>query len=411
MVTALTAAAAAAMWTGGFGFAADGAPIIRVGLATGLHEAVVMVDGRHVAGRIEGGTPATIRRVRVVERVGPPDTARVEGALAVWRTRGHADVRAYEQGAAYALAGDVVDTREALIAIDGGELPVLDAPPGGRVRVGDVSGPAVRVRGDVLRFRGRRYAGDLVLAADRDGRLAVVNEVDAETLLAGVVPAETYPSAPPAALEAQAVAARNQLLARLGVRHRTDPFHLCDRVHCQAYGGHERRTPSTDAAVAATRGVVLARAGRLVDTVYSASCGGFPATAEQVFSTAPEAQGGPAPDLDRPPDSWCAGGDLFRWRRTVPPFEVLDRTADGRVRRIRLDGRVVTGELRVRKALGGLPSALFNLAGPGLVEGGGHGHGAGMCQLGAVARAGAGLTAAEILAGDYGPDARLTRLW
>ena len=89
---------------------------------------------------------------------------------------------------------------------------------------------------------------------------------------------------------------------------------------------------------------------------------------------------------------------------------VLQRGVSGRVAKLRVSGdggaREVTGELEVRRVLGGLKSALIRLhvekdaAGHVVAlaaRGGGHGHGIGMCQLGAVGMAQAGKSYREIL--------------
>src|SRR5207253_2937036 len=92
-------------------------------------------------------------------------------------------------------------------------------------------------------------------------QLAVVNAVPEDKLLAGLVPAEMAASSPPEALKAQAVAARNELLAKIGTRHLTDPYRLCSAQHCQVYAGAGREDPRATAAVTATRLPTVARIG------------------------------------------------------------------------------------------------------------------------------------------------------
>src|SRR5690606_8573994 len=70
----------------------------------------------------------------------------------------------------------------------------------------------------------RSYWGSIYVTLDHDGSLLVANAVPENKLLAGIVPAEMYPDAPPAALEAQAIAARTELLQKIGRRNLTDPF-------------------------------------------------------------------------------------------------------------------------------------------------------------------------------------------
>ena len=109
----------------------------------------------------------------------------------------------------------------------------------------------------------------------QNGRLAVVNMLNAERLLEGVVPAEQYNSAPMETLKAQAIASRGQLLVKAGLRHRGDPYLFCDQVHCQGYSGINNLSPRTSRAVIETKGLLAVNEhGRLIDTVYSSTCGG-----------------------------------------------------------------------------------------------------------------------------------------
>ena len=84
-----------------------------------------------------------------------------------------------------------------------------------------------------------------------------------------------FPQAHHQALAAQAIAARTELLQKIGKRHLSDPYLLCSHQHCQVYSGAGREHPRTTHAVEQTKGQVLVRKnGELVDARYSASCGG-----------------------------------------------------------------------------------------------------------------------------------------
>ena len=297
-----------------------------------------------------------------------------------------------------------------------------------------------------------------------------MNAVPEDKLLSGLVPAEMSASAPPEALKAQAVAARNELLAKIGTRHLTDPYRLCSTQHCQVYAGAGREDPRSTAAVKATRGELLVREGEeggLVDAVYSASCGGHTEDNDRAWGGSPDPALRGKLDVDRaggaklapfehldernlaswlgtpPPEGalpYCArprGSQAsFRWKATidlaqvatraqvgaVQNLEVLERGVSGRVTRLRFTGatgtKEVRGELEVRRALGGLKSALFLLelerqgellAGARAI-GAGHGHGIGMCQYGAEGMAGAGASYRDILL-HYYSGAELKRLY
>jgi SpoIID/LytB domain protein len=256
--------------------------------------------------------------------------------------------------------------------------------------------------------------------------------------------------APAEALRAQAVTARSNLLAQIGTRHLADPYALCAEVHCQAYRGEAAHAPATDAAVRATAGEALfgREDRRLVDGVYSAMCGGHGEDNDHVWPDPPDPGLRGRPDLpdalagrwggglaseprlaaflEAAPAAWCARApgarpDRYRWERRLadPELDALleplgvgrirslsleDRGSSGRARTLRVAGDrgavVVRGELRIRRTLGNLPSAMavISRAEDGwVVRGGGWGHGVGMCQWGAIGRAAAGQGYREIL--------------
>lgn len=120
----------------------------------------------------------------------------------------------------------------------------------------------------------RNYPEIICFDIGRDGKLAVINILPLEEYVRGVVPSEMPQGFPLEALKAQAVAARGEVLAKLGLSHSADPFDICADVHCQVYSGLSKRAPSTDRAVQETKGLVLWKEGRICNAVYSAVCGG-----------------------------------------------------------------------------------------------------------------------------------------
>jgi SpoIID/LytB domain protein len=344
------------------------------------------------------------------------------------------------------------------------------ARPAGTVELLDVRGEVVASgdRGvfidgtaDGISVDGRIFRGGLFLTVDADAVLVAVLRVPVEVLLRGVVPSEMPAGSPVEALRAQAVTARSNLLAQIGTRHLADPWSICSDVHCQAYKGEAAQVASTDAAVRATRGEALfdREGGRLVDGVYSAMCGGHGEDNEAVWGGTPSASlrghpdlvagdaewAGLAPEarvaafLTTSPAAWCgrapvARPDRFRWERRIPRAEldrmvaplgggavddvaVVARGASGRALSLRLDGErgsvTIHGELRIRRLLGDLPSAMFVVTpepDAWLFRGGGWGHGVGMCQWGAIGRAISGQDYRRIL-GAYFSGAEVARVY
>ena len=480
----------------------DGLPLVTVRIAEGRDEVRLAAEDLRVLPDGEGGAevrPGTLGVSRVVIRVRnprpgrlryhvivarlPPGAAEVTATLESWRSRGFAP-RTFETGVVLGIRGEVLDSRRVLVAAEA--LPTETAAlqraaqlaaqyhlatsvyaelverPSGVVEAVDERGLSVGNEG-ILWFaagRGmlevaevdkesggresRRYLGRIYVTVDRAGKLAVVNAVPEDKLLAGLVPAEMPASAPLEALKAQAVAARNELLAKLGTRHLTDPYRLCSTKHCQVYAGAGSEDPRSTRAVEATRGELLIHdSGGLVDAVYSASCGGHTEDNERAWGGVadPSLRGRPdgqvmAPAsgdakleayLSSPSNASCARGPGFRWRAALDLNKVAKRLGMGRLRSLEVVERGVSGraiklavvgetgaselrgELEIRRALGDgaiLKSSLFVLHverdSDGFVTraalvGGGHGHGIGMCQDGAMGMAEAGATYREIL--------------
>jgi len=440
--------------------------------------------------RVVDGKPGKIVTHNVVASFAPADTEKLQAELAKWREK-KVQTRTFETGALFAVKGQTFDSRRVLVAAagttGGTAYPELVERPHGTVEAVDEHGTIVR-NDSILWFEPgpaglvelrdvdnehggketRKYWGKLYVTVDNAGQLAVVNAVPEDKLLAGLVPAEMSASSPPEALKAQAVAARNELLAKIGTRHLTDPYRLCATQHCQVYAGAGREDARATAAVQATRGELLERdGGGLVDAVYSASCGGHGENNEYVWGGSPDAalRGkldgdaalrarlpklaaigeaelrawlamGPSPD-----GPWCARPKEaqvnFRWHKPIDvaalearagvgklrDLTVLERGVSGRATRLRLVGdggdKELHGELEIRRALGNLKSAMFVLDiardAAGHVTslsatGGGHGHGVGMCQVGAVGMAAAGKRYDEILR-QYYAGAHLRKLY
>jgi stage II sporulation protein D len=139
---------------------------------------------------------------------------------------------------------------------------------------------------------GVAYRGSLRVLTNPRGTLNVVNRVDLEGYLYGVVPAEMGPKRFDAieALKAQAVAARTYALAHRG-QFEAEGYDICATPKCQVYGGVPAEDALSSAAVDGTRGLVLAYQGQIADALFVSTCGGVTENVENVFS------GGPVPYL------------------------------------------------------------------------------------------------------------------
>jgi peptidoglycan hydrolase-like amidase len=144
----------------------------------------------------------------------------------------------------------------------------------GGIQVGDWQTPSVawikpRTADGLVSVEGRWYRGSVQLVAQSDGILAV-NHVDLETYLYSVVGAEMPASWPAEALKAQAITARSYALVHMS-RHANDLYDLGATPRWQAYNGAESETNTTQAAVNATRGILLSYQGGVVESLYASS--------------------------------------------------------------------------------------------------------------------------------------------
>jgi SpoIID/LytB domain protein len=129
---------------------------------------------------------------------------------------------------------------------------------------------------------GRTYRGRIVVDV-LNGRLRAINVVPLEQYLYGVVPAEMPYTWLPAALQAQAVAARSYALAS---RKAAAPFDLYADGRSQMYLGISAEKPAATEAVDGTAGEVLLYAGHVATTFFSSSTGGWTQSAADAFGGA-----------------------------------------------------------------------------------------------------------------------------
>ncbi len=144
----------------------------------------------------------------------------------------------------------------------------------GGFQIGDWQTPMVvwikpRTADGLVAVEGRWYRGSVQLVAQSDGILAV-NHVDLEAYLYSVVGSEMPAFWPAEALKAQAITARSYALVHM-TRNASDLYDLGATPRWQAYNGAESETNTTQAAVNATKGILLSYQGGVVESLYASS--------------------------------------------------------------------------------------------------------------------------------------------
>lgn len=301
---------------------------------------------------------------------------------------------------------------------------VLEGEGRGRVEKKMVFGAAYAGAGPVrvissdgfIQVNGRSYRGTVEVRKKKNGSLLVVNELDLEDYLMGVIAAEMPHDWEPEALKAQAVVSRTFALHEKKAAGRR-LYHILATVNGQVYSGRQGERPGPVRAVQETRGLVLTYAGEVIPAFYHSSCGGHTEDALELWSIdAPYLKG---VDCDCQKISkygaWerrfslASFASALRTRgyrlQGITGVKTGSVTPAGRVRDVEIvgaGGAMSIPAEHLREAIGydQVPSVFFETAVSGgdvVISGRGRGHGVGLCQWGAKTMAQEGYDYKSIL--------------
>ncbi len=297
---------------------------------------------------------------------------------------------------------------------------------------------------DGFKIQDRRYRGNLHITI-AEGSLQIVNVLDIESYLKGVVPVEIgrLGRRELQALMAQAIAARTYAVKKIKAEQKRRPeqsYDVTADVSDQVYQGEVRRSRWTDWAVENTIGEVVVYNDTIIDVFYSSTCGGRTEFGKNVFANAnrPYLQG-VADNFGG--DDFCKDSPHYRWvesflfedlwqslqknlpeeavahnpANSIKNLLITERFPSGRIQEmviqwqdgsepLRLSGNVIRRVIR-RDGNGLLRSSLFRIAQYGpqnhpmgvMLIGAGNGHGVGLCQWGAIGLAKQGYSYRQIL--------------
>ncbi|MDR1415853.1 MAG: SpoIID/LytB domain-containing protein [Prevotellaceae bacterium] len=324
------------------------------------------------------------------------------------------------QSGSYAI---IVDDTLLIAALDrGASMQLLHSNGGLRVRIaGDNMGTFASVKavgmgdegifsiiGANPQLSSRSYAQHAFIRSANDGSgLLIVNQLNEDFYLSGVVEAETGCSAKPEFFKTQAILSRTYLYAHFN-RHAKDGFNLCDGVHCQAYKGLLTRCRRIRTAVDETEGtIVIDSEKRPITPSFHANCGGQTSHSENVWREK-------LPYLRSVKDDYCKQQQGARWQKRIALTEwrgymsqngirvknskQLELAQPSRKKYYEVGGKKV--ELTKIRQRFGLRSTFFDVrvvGGDVALTGRGYGHGVGMCQEGAIQMAEQGAKCEDIL--------------
>lgn len=268
-------------------------------------------------------------------------------------------------------------------------------------------------RGGKLFVNGLPYSGSILVRA-RNGILSVVNEVDLEEYLQGVVPSEMPADWPMEALKTQAVISRTYALYQKRKNKKAE-YDLPASVLGQVYKGESVSHPRSVEAIKKTEGIIASYKGEPALTYFHSTSAGPTEDAEARWGIDYPYLKGVSCPLD-------FASPYFTWQREIPLLtleHLLDKAGVGAiatlsplsyskagrilmVRILHAKGETFLKAEELRRLLGyqTLPSTHFKIDSFGKtlkMSGMGWGHGVGLCQWGAKVMGERGLKFDEIV--------------
>jgi len=267
-----------------------------------------------------------------------------------------------------------------------------------------------------LSLNGNPYRGKIRLQRSASGGMDVINVLDVEEYLYGVVPKEMSPQWFLEALKAQAIAARTYAFDQKE-KNRDRDYDVIAATTFQVYGGAGAESKKSNQAVDETKGMVLLYGGKLALAYFHANSGGMTEDAKRVWSADIPYLKTVRDDysIRAPNCSWTLSLSIDKIRKALNnngleigsierliPVEV---SPSGRVMKIKIfhGGReaILNGnDFRTKIDPTLIRSTLFTMINEGdeiRLVGKGYGHGVGMSQWGANIMASEGYSYGDIL--------------
>jgi len=259
-------------------------------------------------------------------------------------------------------------------------------------------------------YKYRLYDDELQISA-LPKTLFIINKVDIEKYVSGVIQWEVGSGNPLEFNKVKAIAIRTYALGNWR-RHEEEGFQLCDDVHCQAFKG-KTSVSSLLQATNETAGYILVDdSARIVTAAFHSNCGGQTMNSEDVWSTAVIC-------LRSVNDTFCIRKSNAIWQKKIPKdiwfdylkvkygFPVNDQNEVKKVLHFDQPNRLaylmnddffiplkfIREDMKLR-------STFFTINEEGndvIFSGKGFGHGVGLCQEGAMRMAEKGYSYTKIL--------------
>lgn len=276
---------------------------------------------------------------------------------------------------------------------------------------------SIQFSGITPTFTSRQFEGDFEMAAPKSS-IVVINNIDLETYLEGVIESESGAAQHYEYYKVQAIISRTYA-KKNEIKHKSDGYQLCDKIHCQVYHNKRLNNQMIDSAVQETKGKILIRNdGSYASTFFSANCGGQTCSPEYVWNEKIEG-------LSSFKDTFCIYTRQATWSKSIPLNDWMEFLVNNY--KFPIDDSISMGlcidfkqknrqafylqpsfgiPLRDLREKFKLKSTYFNAKKEGdlmVLKGRGFGHGVGLCQEGAMKMARSHYSFDQII-GFYFPD-------
>jgi len=256
-----------------------------------------------------------------------------------------------------------------------------------------------------------RVYDDGIKISVENGFLKVINKVEIEHYVAGVVESEGGIKKNLEFLKLQAIISRTYAISNIRKHLKNDEYNFCDDVHCQLYRGRCTNSMIMMATSQTAGDIIIDNSNKPISAAFHSNCGGETANSEDVWSIT-------TTYLKSVKDTFCLKQSQARWEMKISKKEWLDylskkfnypvhdsamvvkaTTFTQKDRKINFDDNPNI-PLKTIRYDWKMKSAFFSIEDHGdtlFIKGRGFGHGVGLCQEGAMRMVDYGWTFKDII--------------
>ncbi|MBI4650806.1 SpoIID/LytB domain-containing protein [Candidatus Desantisbacteria bacterium] len=278
----------------------------------------------------------------------------------------------------------------------------------------------IRISADIssafFSFNNKKYRGCFIVDMEKDEML-LINQINLEEYLYGVIKSEIPSSWPSEAIKAQIIAGRTYAFFKKKL-NKNQKYYLESTTAFQVYGGYNSESFFTNQMVDITKGIIITYQQEPIEAIYHSSCGGYTEDAKDIWGRDLHYLKGIYSD-------YCKNTPIFKWEKILTFKEISDmlnkklkissainhvsigKTINSRrvltilcMDKNKVQHEISMKDFRLWVGSKDIPSTLFTLKNEKnrvIFKGRGYGHGVGLCQMCSKEMALIGKTYEEIL--------------